>query len=181
MWSIDALGAAVEKIISAAEGGSDVTTIEPETTKQAGVFEAVREAAWKAIRARYHGAQFEQLVLTLFRGIYAGGRVEHWGGRNEQGADLIVFTQDPLGLEFKIAVQVKLHEGVDDDTHALDQIARARKAIASTRGRRHDGNRRSASAVRGATRGARRGARDRHQGHRPRRARDRALDGAPRS
>ncbi len=128
MWSIDALGAAVEKIIAAAEGGSDVLTIEPETTKQASVFEAVREAAWKAIRARYHGAQFEQLVLTLFRGIYAGGRVEHWGGRSEQGADLIVFTQDPLGLEFKIAVQVKLHEGVDDDTHALDQIARARKA-----------------------------------------------------
>ncbi len=25
-------------------------------------------------------------------------------------------------------MQVKLHEGVDDDTHALDQIAQARKA-----------------------------------------------------
>lgn len=128
MWSIDALGGAVEKIIAVAEGGGDVSGIESETTKQAGVFEAVRAAAWKAVRERYHGAQFEQLVLTLFRGIYEGGRVEHWGGRSEQGADLIVFTRDPLGLEFKIAVQVKLHEGVDDDTHALDQIAQARKA-----------------------------------------------------
>nr|MBK7067910.1 restriction endonuclease [Deltaproteobacteria bacterium] len=88
----------------------------------------MREAAWKAVRERYHGAQFEQLVLKLFQGIYVGGRVEHWGGRNERGADLIVFTQDPLGLEFKIAVQVKLHEGVDDDTRALEQIAQARKA-----------------------------------------------------
>lgn len=128
MWSIDALGAAVEKIIAAAEGGGDLGTVEPEAQKQAGVFEAVRAAAWKAVRERYHGAQFEQLVLTLFRQIYSGGRVEHWGGRSEQGADLIVFMQDPLGLEYKIAVQVKLFDGVIDDTHALDQIAQARKA-----------------------------------------------------
>ena len=128
MWSIDALGAAVDKVIAAAEGGANTTEIESETAKQAGVFDAVRAAAWKAVRERYHGAQFEQLVLTLFRSIYTSGRVEHWGGRSEQGADLIVFTQDPLGLEYKIAVQAKLFDGVIDDTHALDQIAQARKA-----------------------------------------------------
>ncbi len=59
MWSVDALGAAIEKIIAAAEQGSDVITTQPETAKQASVFEAVRKAAWEAIRARYHGAQFE--------------------------------------------------------------------------------------------------------------------------
>lgn len=101
MWSIDALGAAIEKIITAAERGVDVTTIQPGAAKEAGVFDAVRAAAWTAVRERYHGAQFEQLVLTLFRSVYAGGRVEHWGGRNEQGADLIVFTQDPSAWSTK--------------------------------------------------------------------------------
>lgn len=128
MWSIDALGAAVEKIIAVAEGGGDMVTVQPEAKKQEAVFEVVRAAAWTAVRERYHGAQFEQLVLTLFRRVYAGGRVEHWGGRSEQGADLIVFTQDPLGLEYKVAVQAKMFDGVIDDTQALVQIAQARKA-----------------------------------------------------
>jgi len=28
---------------------------------------------------------------------------------------------DPLAIDYKIAVQVKLHHGVHDDTHALEQ------------------------------------------------------------
>lgn len=74
MWSIDALGAAVEKIITAAERGADTTGIESEKAKQAGVFDAVRAAAWKAVRERYHGAQFEQFVLTLFRSSHRADR-----------------------------------------------------------------------------------------------------------
>src|SRR5262249_21249355 len=70
---------------------------------------------------------FEHLVRRLFERIYKDGRVEHWGGAGEKGADLIVFTRDPLGIEYKIAVQVKLHEGTEHDTKALSQIKLARE------------------------------------------------------
>ena len=128
MWSIDALGPQVEGLISAMEGGADTVTPEPEVQKFGGFFNAMRDAAWENIRQRYKGAEFEQLVLRLFQKIYAPGRVEHWGGPGEKGADLIVFVQDQLGLEYKIAVQVKLYDGQIDDLHALDQVALARDA-----------------------------------------------------
>ncbi len=125
MWSIDALAPAVESLIAAVEGGHDTATAEPEAKKVEGFFAAMRKAAWENIQSRYKGAEFEQLVHLLFQRVYKDGRVEHWGGAGEKGADLIVFTQDPLGLEFKIAVQIKLHDGVHDDTHALEQIRQA--------------------------------------------------------
>lgn len=127
MWSIDALGAAVDALIEAMETGKDTRTPEPEVQKAEGFFEAVRRAAWQHIESKYKGAEFEHLVHRLFECIYRDGRVEHWGGAGEKGADLIVFTRDPLGIEYKIAVQVKLHEGTEGDTTALDQIEKARK------------------------------------------------------
>jgi hypothetical protein len=33
--------------------------------------------------------------------------------------------RDPLGLEFRVAVQVKLHENEEDGVRALDQIEQA--------------------------------------------------------
>jgi hypothetical protein len=128
MWSVDTLGGAIEHLIQAIEGGVDITTPEPDAQKIEGLFEALRDTAWKNIQAKYKGEELERLVLPLFKRIYGDGRVEHWGGAGEKGADLIVFTQDPLGLEYKIAVQVKLHDGVHDDTHALMQIKQAREA-----------------------------------------------------
>jgi hypothetical protein len=127
MWSIDALGAAVDALIDAIETGKDTHTPEPEVQKAEGFFEAVRQAAWKHINEKYKGAEFEHLVRRLFECIYKDGRVEHWGGVGEKGADLIVFTRDPLGIEYKIAVQVKLHEGTEHDTKALSQIKLARE------------------------------------------------------
>lgn len=127
MWSIDALGAAVDALINAIDAGKDTHTPEPEVQKAEGFFEAVRQAAWQHIASKYKGAEFEHLVRRLFECIYGDGRVEHWGGKGEKGADLIVFTRDPLGIEYKIAVQVKLHEGVEDDARALSQIKQARE------------------------------------------------------
>jgi len=127
MWSLDVHGLAVERLLSAAQGGTDTETPEPEARKVSGVIEQIRKAAWAGIVERYQGAEFEQLVHQLFQRIYAGGRVEHRGGPAEHGADLIVITRDPLGLEYKVAVQVKLHEGTDFDTTALEQIREARK------------------------------------------------------
>lgn len=127
MWAIDALGAAVDALIEAIETGKDTRTPELEVRKAEGFFEAVRQAAWQHIESKYKGAEFEHLVRRLFECIYKDGRVEHWGGAGERGADLIVFTQDPLGIEYKIAVQIKLHEGVEYDTTALAQIENAKK------------------------------------------------------
>jgi hypothetical protein len=131
MWSVDAMGAKVDDLIRAIESGKDTARAQPETEKFAGFSSAVAAAAWEKVRERYKAAEFEMLVLRVFRHIYdhgRTGRVEHWGGAGEKGADLLVFTQDPLGLEFKIAVQVKLHDGEHDDVHALDQIKWAHSA-----------------------------------------------------
>ena len=127
MWAIDALGAAVDALIDAIQTGKDTSTAEPEVRKAEGFFEAVRQAAWKHIESKYKGAEFEHLVHRLFECIYKDGRVEHWGGAGEKGADLIVFTRDPLGIEYKIAVQIKLHEGVEHDTSSLAQIEQAKE------------------------------------------------------
>lgn len=127
MWSLDALGDRVENLLLAIEGGVDTTRPEPEAEKVEGVFDVIRQAAWGSIAARYRGEELEKLVHELFRRIYAPGKVEHWGGRGEHGADLIVFTQDALGLEYKVAVQVKLHEGTHDDTTALAQLEEAHR------------------------------------------------------
>ena len=131
LWSVDALGAKVEDLIHAIEAGEDAASAQPETEKFASFSSAMNDAAWEKVRERYKAAEFEALVLRVFRQIYdhgGTGRVEHWGGAGEKGADLIVFTQDPLGLEFKIAVQVKLHDGQHDDVHALEQIKWAHSA-----------------------------------------------------
>lgn len=131
MWSVDALGAKVDALIASIGRGDDTARAQPEAERFAGFSTAVASAAWEKIRERYKGAEFEMLVLRVFRDLYdhgGSGRVEHWGGAGEKGADLIAFTRDPLGLEFKIAVQVKLHDGEDDDVHALDQIKVAKAA-----------------------------------------------------
>jgi hypothetical protein len=127
MWSIDALGDSVDRLISAIEKGADTSTPQPDTAKVEGIFASIRETAWRGIVERYRGAEFEKLVLELFRRIYATGKVEHSGGPAEHGADLIVLTQDALGLEYKVAVQVKLYDGLHSDTTALEQIEEARR------------------------------------------------------
>lgn len=53
--------------------------------------------------------------------------VARHGGRGEHGADLIVTTQDPLGLTFKRAFQVKMYDGTHDETHAIEQLQQARE------------------------------------------------------
>ena len=129
MWLVDALGAKVDQLVAAVGRGQDTSRVQPEAERFAGFSAAVAAATWEKIRERYKGAEFEKLVLRVFKHIYeANGRVEHKGGAGEKGADIIVYTRDPLGLEFKIAVQVKLHDGEDNDVHSLDQIERALSA-----------------------------------------------------
>src|SRR5262249_37573026 len=114
-------------------GGKDTRSVQPEVKRAESFFAGMCGAAWGLMQQRYKGAELEQLVQRLFKRIYRDpknddGRVDHWGGAGEKGADLIVFTSDPLGIDYKIAVQVKMHEGVHDDTHALEQIRQAHEA-----------------------------------------------------
>jgi len=127
MWSIDALGAPVEALVHAIESGKDILTPDPETQKAEGFFTAVREAAWKHIQTKYKGSELEHLVHRLFVCIYENGRVEPWGGAGEKGTDLIIYTRDPLGLEYKIAVQIKQNDGQHEDCRALAQIEQAKE------------------------------------------------------
>lgn len=126
MWSVDHLAPAIDRMIAAAESGEDTAGPQPEAAKFDTFFAAMRRDTWRNIVERYKGAEFEHLIRRLFERIYAAGSVEHWGGAGENGADLIVYTPDPLGLEYKIAVQVKLHDRLEDDLTSLNQIRRAR-------------------------------------------------------
>lgn len=126
MWSVDALGEAVERLVAAIERGVDTRRAQAHAEKLFELAGAVRGLTWDCIKGRYKAAELEHLVHALLKRVYAGGRVEHRGGAGERGADLIVFTQDALDLEYKIAVQVKMHHGVDDDLQSLDQIRLAR-------------------------------------------------------
>ena len=90
MWSIDALGPAVDRIIGAIEHGVDTTVPQPGAHKLEQMFEEVCASASTAMRKRYKAAELEQLVGALLEKIYPRGRVEHWGGPSEAGADFIV-------------------------------------------------------------------------------------------
>ena len=126
MWSIDVYGDKIEKIIGAIGEGKNTSSPQPEEHKFRQLSAEITEAAWNGIRARYKGAELEKLVMRVLKEIYPN--IEHRGGPAEQGADLIALTKDRLGLEYKVAVQVKLHEGEENDIHSLAQIKRAREA-----------------------------------------------------
>ncbi len=126
MWSVDSLAEPIERLLSAVRAGRDTVRVQPEAEKFHAFFDAVKQATWAAMQSRYKAAELEKLVHRLFTAVYRGGRVEHWGGAGERGADIIVYTIDPLGLEYKIGVQVKMHDGVHDDGHALEQLRLAR-------------------------------------------------------
>lgn len=128
MWSVDRYGSHIDTLLTAIAGGADTRRVQPEAEKLSEFFKEVRAAVWKSLEKRYHGAQFEQLVHQLFERIYPDGRVEHRGGPAEKGADLLVSMQDPLGLEYTIAVQAKLHSGEEQDLDALKQIRTAHGA-----------------------------------------------------
>jgi hypothetical protein len=56
MWSLDALGPAIERLVDAVQAGRDLVTSQPESEKQSDFFTAMREAARENIQRRYQGA-----------------------------------------------------------------------------------------------------------------------------
>ncbi len=127
LWSVDRWKDSIENLLRLlAEGTRPDPSPAPDERVRSFANE-LRVAAWKAIRARFHGAEFEELIVRLFERLYPDASVEHIGGAGEHGADLLVTTRDILGFETKIAVQVKMYEGTHDDTGALDQLRTARR------------------------------------------------------
>ncbi len=131
VWSIDRLGAAVEKIIAAIETGVDVALAQTPQEKRAAFFlkttEAMTDLAWKRFSADYRGAEFEHLLMPMLESVYGAGSVEHRGGAGEKGADFIVTTRGPLGISYQTAIQVKMYNGVLDDLHPVEQLRQARE------------------------------------------------------
>lgn len=74
----------------------------------------------------YRGAEFEHLLVPLLESVYGEGSVRAIGGRGEKGADFIVSTTGPLGLVFQTAIQAKMYDGTQRDTHAIAQLRSAR-------------------------------------------------------
>ncbi len=124
--AIDSLGLAVDSLIAAIESGKETSLPDLDAQKAEQLFVAVREATWKHIQLKYRGGDFELLMRRLFACVYDGARVERWGGSSERGTDLIVFVRDQLGVEFRIAVQIKHQDNISEDRRTLDQFELAR-------------------------------------------------------
>lgn len=98
MWSVDSFGDEIEALVGAITRGADTTRPQPEAEKFAALASAAAASLWEDIQRRYKGAELEHLVVRVFERIYHhgdAGRVEHWGGAGEKGADLIVYTRSP--------------------------------------------------------------------------------------
>lgn len=131
VWSVDRLGSAIESIIATVEAGGDVSVAQTAEQKRDAFFskasDAMTEVAWQQLSADYRGAEFEHLLIPMLESVYGGGTVEHLGGPNEKGADLMVTTRGPLGITYKTAIQVKMYKGTLDDLHPVEQLRQARE------------------------------------------------------
>lgn len=108
---------AEERVARLQQGTLDVAVAAAETVEVDRWFESV---GWEHL--------MRHVVGDLFR-----VRVEHTGGRSEQGADLVVRIAQPFSREdLLVVVQVKNHDpGSETGTQGIDQL---REAIRSRRG-----------------------------------------------
>ena len=91
----------------------------------------MRLRAMELVDHGWAAAELEDLIVRLlrhkYRSVNPNSRVEAKGGAGEHGIDVLVTLPDPLGISLKIGVQVKKHDGIESDSHSLDQIAEAHK------------------------------------------------------
>ena len=125
MWNVDSLADQILRLIEAIERGDDVSCPELETDKLASIHDLATTAIEKELRKKFHGSEFEKPVEMLLKQIYGEENVERHAGRSEHGADFVCLSTDGLGIEHKVAVQVKMWEGTAASYLPLDQIRRA--------------------------------------------------------
>lgn len=75
------------------------------------------------LRKNLSASDTEKLVLEMLR--RDGMDVVWTAGAGERGADILWSVQLGYGIESKIAIQVKMHWGEDNDTTGVEQLARA--------------------------------------------------------
>lgn len=104
----------------------------PLASPEEELLEAVLRYIGQQLPQRVDPTAFERVVERMLRS--AGYDVTRRAGPNEQGADVTYDSDLGFGLRKTVAVQIKLHTGVDDDTEGLDQIERAAAAYRSAAG-----------------------------------------------
>lgn len=77
----------------------------------------------KSIKNNITHRDAEKLIFEILK--YDGLEVVKTAGSNERGADFVSTIQLGYGLDTKIAIQVKMHWGTDNDTEGLGQIKTA--------------------------------------------------------
>ena len=125
LWNINGLGAEVSRVVSAVEAGERG---DPLAKRLPRVLEGLERAAWESLVHHYHGAEFEKPCVMLLESLYGEENVEHTGGSGERGADAVCRHTDPLGVQHRLAVQVKMWEWDAAWTRPLDQIRQAYRA-----------------------------------------------------
>ena len=125
MWNVDHLGDDVRALAKAVEGGADVSRREARSEKLARIHDAAAAALEAELRAKYHGSEFEDPVEALLGRIYGCDNVVKSAGSHEHGADFLCSLTDGLGVEHRIAVQVKMWEGTATWSQPLEQIRTA--------------------------------------------------------
>ena len=122
LWNIDYLSEDVTQVVSALSQPAR----RPKLLER---LENIRNDAAKTLKDslvfHFRGAEFEPPCGALLEALYGTPNVEHTGGPKEKGADFICTSTDPLGVEHKVAVQVKHWHGSADLAQPLGQIRRA--------------------------------------------------------
>lgn len=126
MWNVDYLAEQVCELVRAVEGGEDVSQPEEEAEKLGAIRARAATAIEKEIQQKYQGNEFEKPVGMLLERIYEN--VEVRAGPMERGADFICTCEDGLGIQHRLAVQVKMWEGMVSNPDPLDQIRLAHES-----------------------------------------------------
>lgn len=76
-----------------------------------------------ALKAKLSPPETERLILEMLK--REGMGVVWTAGPGEQGADLLVDPQIGFGIPYKLAIQVKMHWGQDNDQTGINQLEQA--------------------------------------------------------
>jgi len=125
LWNVDGFRTEVLALAEAVQRPGAAPS--PVTAPLVEVLRAARTGAWEGLRKHFEGSSFEKPCVQLLEAIYRG-EVEHTAGPSEQGADAICTYSDPLGIQQRVAVQIKMWEGEASWTRPLEQIRQAREA-----------------------------------------------------
>ncbi len=127
LWNIDRLSPDVERLVAAIQAGQAGDIV---ADRLPGLLEELERAAWASLTQRFQGREFERPCVLLLRELYGEEAVEYTSGRTERGADAICTYNDPLGVEHRVVVQIKMWEWEAGWTRPLEQIRQAYYAYA---------------------------------------------------